>query len=270
MELEQLREVKVSVNGVELHCNIKGNGPNPLLCIPGATGPSDWAFSSQLEYFGRSDEYTVIAFDPRGYGYSKLAPRTFSMTPEHHTKIDARDAHQVMESLGYDKYFVLGWCDGGITAIYLAALFPDAVKGLVLWGSRVGYTEYEVEVAESCRDVMTWIPEFRLIHEDVYGGRSAHQAIWNKFTDSVCATHEHLKDKNGELCTEEMKQVSCPTLVLHGARDKMATLSQAQLIKETIPNSKLIVFDQGTHFIHMRLSEQFHFTVESFLNDFIC
>ena len=263
---EQFREVKVSVNGVELHCNIKGNGPNPLLCISGAATPSDWAFPSQLEYFGGSgSEYTVIAFDPRGYGCSKLAPRTFSITPEHHTKIDARDAHQVMKSLGYDKYFVLGWCDGGITAIYLAALFPDAVKGLVLWGSRVRYTEYEVEMAESCRDVKKFkdVAVFVL----VYGSDSAFQVIWNKFNDSVHATYEHLKDKNGELCTEEMRQVSCPTLVLHGARDNMATLSQAQLIKESIPNSKLIVFE-GTHFIHMRLSEDFNLTVENFLKEF--
>ena len=263
MELEQLREVKVSVNGVELHCNIKGNGPNPLLCIPGATGPSDWAFSSQLEYFGRSDEYTVIAFDPRGYGYSKLAPRTFSMTPEHHTKIDARDAHQVMESLGYDKYFVLGWCSGGASAIYLAALFPDAVKGLVLWGTRVCYSEYEVEISEAGRDVKKF--KDVAVFVPVYGSDSAFQAIWNKVIDSVHATHEHLKDKNGELCTEEMKQVSCPTLVLHGARDKVATLSQAQLIKESIPNSKLIVFDEGTHFMHSTLSEDFNHTVDSFL-----
>ena len=267
---EQVREVKVSVNGVELHCNIKGNGPNPLLCIPGATAPSHWVLSLQLEYFGRSgSEYTVIAFDPRGYGYSKLAPRTYSITPEHHTKIDARDAHQVMKSLGYDKYFVLGWCDGGITAIYLAALFPDAVKGLVLWGSRVRYTEYELEIAEAGRDVKTWNPEHRLAFEGVYGDTSAHQSIWNKFTDSVHATYEHLKDKNGELCTEEMRQVSCPTLVLHGARDKITTLSQAQLIKESIPNSKLIVFDEGTHYVHKILSEDFNRTIESFLKEFI-
>uniref|UniRef100_A0A1X7VFG4 AB hydrolase-1 domain-containing protein n=1 Tax=Amphimedon queenslandica TaxID=400682 RepID=A0A1X7VFG4_AMPQE len=266
---EQLREVKVSVNGVELHCNIKGNGPNPLLCIPGATAPSHWVFSLQLEYFGRSgSEYTVIAFDPRGYGRSKLAPRTYSMTPEHHTKIDARDAHQVMKSLGYEEYFVLGWCGGGLSAIYLAALFPDAVKGLVVWGSRVRYTEYEVKITEAGRDLMTWNPEHRQAFEDVYGCRSAYQAVWDQLIDSIHATYEHLKDKNGELCTEEMKQVSCPTLVLHGARDKMATLSQAQLINESIPNSKLIVFDQGTHFIH-KTSEDFNHTVDSFFKKFI-
>ena len=261
---EQLREVKVSVNGVELHCNIKGNGPNPLLCIPGSSAPSHWAFSSQFEYFGRSgSEYTVIAFDPRGYGYSNLVPRTYSMTPEHHTKIDARDAHQIMKSLGYDKYFVLGWCDGGLSAIYLTALFPDAVKGVVLWGSRVRYTEYEVEIAVQDVSEFKYLPIFI----PVYGSPSVLQAVWDEGDDCVRAMYKHLKDKNGELCTEEMKQVSCPTLVLHGARDKVAILSQAQLIKESIPNSKLIVFDQGAHHLHSTLSEDFNRTVESFLNE---
>lgn len=259
------REVKVLVNGVELHCNISGSGPTPLLCIAGATAPSHWALSSQLEYFGRSGSgYTVIAFDPRGYGGSHLVPRTFSVTPEHHTKIDARDANEIMKSLGYEKYCVLGWCDGGIIAIYLAALFPDAVKGIALCGTRVYFTEREVEIAESIRDVKVFESHIQEIFSGVYGSASAFQAIWSKYTDSVAATYEYCKEKNGELCSVEMAQVRCPTLILHGAKDKMALLSQAQHINDSISNSQLIVMDAG-HFLPG--VEGFNITVENFFKD---
>jgi valacyclovir hydrolase len=37
--------------------------------------------------------------------------------------------------LKLEKYSVLGWSDGGITALILAATFPDSIKKLVVWGA---------------------------------------------------------------------------------------------------------------------------------------
>ena len=261
---------KVSVRDIELHCNIYGGGPNILLCLTGAVAPSHWAFSSQLEYFGANgSDFTVVTYDPRGYGYSQSTPRAFSVTPEHHTKIDARDVYELMKSLGYQKYFVLGWCDGGLTAIYLASLFPDAVKGIIVWGTRAYYTERDLEVSERIRDVSTFRSDYREVFEAVYGSQSTYQVVWGMFTDSVHATYEHVKMKNGELCSEEMNEIMCPTLILHGAKDAMTNLFQAQFIKDSIRHSELIVLDNGSHFMQKNLPMDFNLIVERFLKKFV-
>lgn len=258
--------MNVPVNGVHLHCTITGTGPNPILLIPGAAAPSHWAFSSQLKHFERSDsQYTAIAYDPRGYGYSHKAPRTFSVAPEHHLKTDARDAHELMKSLGYQKYYVVGWCDGGITAVHLAALYPESVRGIVLWGTRGYLDEYDIEVSESLRDVRKFNPKFKEAFEAVYGSETALQTVWDEFTDSVYATYKHSLENNGELLHKELSQVSCPTLIFHGSKDRFTRLSHAQYIKKSINGSQLCIVPDESHRIPD--SVQLNWTIENFFNE---
>ena len=131
----------LTVNGVQLCYWRKGNGPHAILCIPGALAPCGWAFASQLEHFGREDSgYTIVAYDPRGYGHSRPPEREFCLEEEHHLKKDANDAYHLMKSLAFLQFSVLGWCDGGVSAIFLAAQFPTAIRKLVVWGSRAYIT----------------------------------------------------------------------------------------------------------------------------------
>lgn len=83
---------RIAVNGVQLYYLRSGTGPHPILCIPGALAPCEWAFASQLEYFGREGSgYTIVAYDPRGYAYSRPPDREFKLQgEEHHSKVDAR------------------------------------------------------------------------------------------------------------------------------------------------------------------------------------
>jgi len=100
---------KCLVNGVELHFTQSGRGPHPILCIPGAMAPSQWAFASQLEHFGREGRgYTIDAYDPRGYGNSRPPDREYQLITEHHLKTDASDAYHLMKSLGYPQFSMLG------------------------------------------------------------------------------------------------------------------------------------------------------------------
>lgn len=258
----------VQVNGASLHCTIRGNGPHPVLLIPGAAAPSHWSFSSQLEYLGRTgSQFTAIAYDPRGYGYSHQATRTFSIAvPEHHLKTDARDAHELMISLGYSKYSVLGWCDGGITAIHIAALFPEAVNGIVLWGSKGYLDKSDIEKVEGIRDIRKFNPKFKKAFEEVYGSEAALQELWDKYTDSVSATYYyHARKNSGEWCDEEMRRVSCKALIFHGAKDSFTTLSHARYINESIEDSELCIIQEGRH--QLPDSLEINSIIEKFFNE---
>lgn len=56
---------------------------------------------------------------------------------------DAEVAHKMMETLGYTSYSLLGWCDGGKTAMTMAGLYRKAGEKLVIWGCGAYLTERE-------------------------------------------------------------------------------------------------------------------------------
>ena len=86
---------KTEVNGVQIHHEVAGRGNRVVLCMPGALGSTQSDFAPQLH--GLSDVFTVIAFDPRGYGKSIPPKRDF---PDDFFERDAVDAAGLMNVLG--------------------------------------------------------------------------------------------------------------------------------------------------------------------------
>ena len=87
---------KVAVNGVELYYEVKGTGPNVIVCIPGALETTD-SFINQAEHFGSLAQYKIVTYDPRGFGKSRPPQRKFTM--DFHS-IDAKDVKGLMDALG--------------------------------------------------------------------------------------------------------------------------------------------------------------------------
>ena len=93
---------KIQVNGVEIHYEVAGQSTHVVLCLPGALGSTQSDFGPQLK--GLRDEFTVIAFDPRGYGKSIPPKRDF---PADFFVRDANDAAALMEKNGRNFFFPL-------------------------------------------------------------------------------------------------------------------------------------------------------------------
>ena len=109
---------------------MRGSGPHAILCIPGALGTTLTSFlpHDQLEYFGREgSDFTILGMDPLRYGASRPPEREFLVEPDHFLKTNALDGYALMQALSFKKFSVLGWCNGGVSAIILAALYPELV-----------------------------------------------------------------------------------------------------------------------------------------------
>lgn len=70
-----------------------GNGSHPVLCFPGALGTIWSDFKPQVEGLNK-DKFTVVAWDPPGYGKSRPPDRKF---PLDFYEKDADAAAQFME-----------------------------------------------------------------------------------------------------------------------------------------------------------------------------
>ena len=66
-----------------------------------------------------------------------------------------------LKSLGHSKYSLLGWSDGGITAMILAAAHPQCVHRMVVWGANATVTAEDIKLYETIRDTSKWSPKMR-------------------------------------------------------------------------------------------------------------
>ena len=83
-----------------------GNGGHVVLLLPGALGTGRSDFTPQLEGLNSMGKLTLVAWDPPGYGKSRPPNRTF---PSNFFERDAQAAMKFMQSIGHDKFSVLGW-----------------------------------------------------------------------------------------------------------------------------------------------------------------
>lgn len=63
--------------------------------------------------------------------------------------------------LGFDKYSVLGWSDGGITGMILTGDRPKHVAKLVIWGANAFVTQEDVDLISKVGDLSKWNAKMR-------------------------------------------------------------------------------------------------------------
>uniref|UniRef100_A0A4W2GVP1 Biphenyl hydrolase like n=1 Tax=Bos indicus x Bos taurus TaxID=30522 RepID=A0A4W2GVP1_BOBOX len=156
---------KAAVNGVHLHYLRTGGGEHAVLLLPGMLGSGETDFGPQIENLNKK-LFTVVAWDPRGYGHSRPPDRDF---PVDFFERDAKDAIDLMKTLKFKKVSLLGWSDGGITALIAAARYPSYVSKMVIWGANAYVTEQDTEIYQGIRDVSKWSEKTRKPLEALYG-----------------------------------------------------------------------------------------------------
>jgi pimeloyl-ACP methyl ester carboxylesterase len=113
----------ISVRGVSLFVKVIGQG-YPLLLMHGGPGMDH---SSLLSLQPCADQFTLIFYDHRCNGRSDGADVT-SMTWENLTA----DAEALRQTLGFDKWAVLGHSFGGMVALEYALRYPQNLLHLLL------------------------------------------------------------------------------------------------------------------------------------------
>ena len=247
----------VNTSGGQVYYEQQGSGKHAILCIPGALATVKF-FPSQLEHFGRADSpYTIVAFDPMGYGYSRPPERNYAIKPELYFERDAIDGHTLMKSLSLPKCSLFGWCNGANTAIFFAAMFPEAVNKLVIWGSKAYYTKEDVEMFENFTH---WNKQLKGLLDNAYG--AYFPKLWSRFVKTFRTIYT---ERGGDVCKEALSKVKCPTLIIHGAKDPLCQLSHSEYLHKNIAGSQLVIMPEGKHHLHMQLASEFNETVEEFL-----
>ncbi|KAG0710748.1 Valacyclovir hydrolase [Chionoecetes opilio] len=258
IHLSKMSASQVMVDGFQLNYEKAGAGSKVALCLPGALGSIKSDFGPQLSSLPGKD-LTIVCWDPPGYGQSRPPPRKFS---NDFLRQDARLAAQMMKNLGYDKYALLGWSDGGITALIMAAAFPQQISECVLWGANAYMTEKDIKIYKNIRDVSQWSERMRAPLEAMYG-KEYFKDTWESWVDAYVKIYE---EENGNLCRDCLDKITCSTLIIHGKKDPVVPIEHADYLHNNIKASKLVVIEDGKHNVHLRYAEEFNKIVAEFLN----
>lgn len=245
-----------STGGITLHYERAGSGI-PLLLIPGALGTGKSDFPDQIGWFAERG-FDVIAPDPRGYGGSRPPERDYPLDFYHR---DASDMFALMDSLGYQRFSIIGWSDGANVGTIMAAKRPERVERLVVFGGQSFLTPEDIATFNAIRRIDDWAPKPAATMRAIYG--TALDGLWDRYV----AGQELLFEMGGDLYGLLLGRVRCPVLVLHGAKDPLVPVFQAEAIARGIPDAELRIFPAGRHNIHMRQAEEFNRLAFAFLTE---
>jgi valacyclovir hydrolase len=201
------------------------------------------------------DHFRVIAPHLHGYGRSTHRSR-YALS---FYRDDAADLVLLLDSLNIDKVMVLGFSDGGIVGLLLAALYPQRVLALAVMGAQPTIN------AQNVADIRHWLLEIPMAEDWQKELAKLHgEPYWRSLPRMYVEGQEALVDAGGVIITdEELASIRCPSLIMHGKRDRIVPADYARIISEGIPNSQMLLFDAG-HAAHRRFEKEYTSAVMNF------
>ena len=245
-------------DGVRIAYACVGAGP-PLVWA--AHWMSHLAFSWEspiwrhwTEEFAR--DHAFVHYDERGNGLSDWEVPAFS--------VDAfvRDLEAVVDALGFDQFTLIGSSKGGPTSIAYAALHPERVSRLVLYGTFAQGARVRGDHASNeTRDAVTaliqqgWAkdnPAFRqLMTSFLLPDATAEEMGWfndlQRISASAANASRLLRSLDDINVVDYLPAITAPTLVLHCRDDSSTPFEQGRLIASRIPRARFVPLESRNH-----------------------
>lgn len=223
-----------------------GNG-TPVVLINGLSSPSAvWFRLVPL----LAPHHRVITFDNLGTGQT-LTPFPFSMSSL------AQAAATVIEAAGESASHVLAISMGGLIAQELTLDHPGLVSSLILVSTHAGAQHMKSDQAslDAITRAVDLPPEerTRVVSALAYSEGTPHERIEEdlrvraQYPTSPEGYRAQLEATEKWERLDELKTIGCPTLILHGAQDRLVSVDNARQLAQEIPESQLIVLPDCGH-----------------------
>ena len=224
-----------------------------VLLIHGFGGTPESDFAGQLPAL--LSHFRVIAPHLHGYGRSTHR-RSYALS---FYRDDAKDLVMLLDSLNIEKVLVLGFSDGGIVSLLLAALYPQRVLALAVMGAQ------PVINAQNVASIRHWLIDTPLPEDWQKELAKLHgEPYWRSLPRMYVEGQEALVAAGGVIITdEELASIRCPALIMHGKRDRIVPADYARSISERISNSQILLFDAG-HAAHLRCEKEYTSAIMNF------
>jgi pimeloyl-ACP methyl ester carboxylesterase len=197
--------------------------------------------------------WEVFAYDRWGYGRSDPRPEF----ADRFLMQDALEAIHLLDLLGIDRTALMGHSDGGSIALLMAAMQPVRFPHLVVIAAHIYYEEKMRAGLLSIAGEANRPPlSIALMRE--HGDRAEELAdMWIK--------HWLESDPGSLEMSDQLAQISSPTLVIQGELDEHATPQHARDIATSVQHGELWLVPEVGHMPPHEIPEEFNRRVLDFL-----
>lgn len=249
--------------GVRLFYEVQGDG-EPLLLLHGFTLDSRmW----EPQFPVLTSRYRVIVTDTRGHGRSDAPPTGYSREE----RVD--DVRLLADSLQLGRFHLVGFSQGGSTAIGFALKYQDRLKSLSLVSAgAAGYDvgprikridqlarEKSVEEARSewLAMALRWFrPEHTEIAALMRTMISEHSGAY--WSDPMRGKYPSIPD------LDHVRKITVPTAIFIGESDK-TFVPLARSLAERIPGARMYTYPRIGHMLNLEAAEKFNADLLNFL-----
>lgn len=218
-----------SVNGIKLYYEIYGTG-EPLVLLHGGGSTIQSSFGRVIPAL--SKEFKIIAVELQNHGRSdqRSVPETFEQ--------DADDVFALLKNLRTEKATILGFSNGGQTAMQIAISHPEVVSKLIVASSpykREGFIKgfFDGMKAASLENMPQQLKdEFLKVNPDT----AKLRVMFNRDVT-------RMREFKG-WTDNQIKSITAPTLLINGDADVL-TPEHAVEMHRMIANSKLAILPGG-------------------------
>ena len=205
------------INDIDIYYEIYGEG-EPLLLIHGNRGHIG-TFALQILEF--SKYFEVIAMDSRGQGKTTDADTIITY------ELMARDVAALIDSLGYQSVYILGWSDGANVGLELAKAHPEKIKRMVMFAGNYKIDDHSV------------------LDSNLY------ENVKKQFMNETDLTEWKLSNlllHYPQLTPADLQKIKVPILVMAGENDMILDVHTREM-QQYLPNSELLIAKGATHFM---------------------
>uniref|UniRef100_A0A914V1W8 AB hydrolase-1 domain-containing protein n=1 Tax=Plectus sambesii TaxID=2011161 RepID=A0A914V1W8_9BILA len=254
-----IAEEMTEIDGAPIGYARYGTGPNNFLFIPGGVGCYAKDYPPAVPMAFDSAKVTIIMIDPPGYGKSRPPDRKQAVN---RCQLDAQVCIKLMQKLGLTPFTVVGWSEGGRTAVHVANQGRDAVKKMVMFGASTRCDARGARVFQSMRNTDLWLAETKAVYLEHYD-EDYFRKQWADLCDLVVQVYD---DLGGRFLSDHcLKRIRQPVLVLNGGMDRFC--SDPKYFLENFPDARLIVHAQANHDLHIKYPQWFAEHVQDFAID---
>jgi len=238
----------------------------PFVFVHGYLGSSEM-WSLQKEFF--SKYYRVIIPALPGFGESHNVKSLDSINKM------ARQIIDLLDQKNIDKFNLIGHSMGGMIVQEITKLIGDRVNKLICFATgSIGEIPGRFETIDETREKLkkdgtevsfSRVPKKWFVKGDkdknYFLCKNAVKDVSLEAADNALLAMKNWRGK------EDLKNIKNETLIIWGDKDTSYNFDQVDTLKKNIKNSRLEIFKDCAHNVHLEQPDQFNNLVQKFISE---
>jgi pimeloyl-ACP methyl ester carboxylesterase len=240
----------VDIDGLSVFYEVQGEGSPLVLLHGGMATNTTW----NAQFAGLAPHRRVVAPERQAHGHTpdRAGPLTYQAMAEQTVAF--------IQSLGLAPCDLLGWSDGGMIGILVAAHHPELVRSLAMTGSGFASSGYVDGAMEEFIGRPADDPDMAmfagLYAEASPDGAGHFPVVWDKVRSMWAEPFDW---------SDLLERITAPVLVIVGD-DDFISVSHAEELACRVPNGQLAVIPGASHVVPMEKPDLFNRVVLDFLD----